>query len=120
MLVGIDDTMKEALAGLYGECKQILYIAPDEDECSDDENEVYADFENITESIKYAGDIVSEESPEKKPVKDVPSELKNIHKKLKQILNEAPDEDICTNEENEIFANIANLINSLKNSNLMK
>ena len=120
MLVGIDDKMKEELAGLYTECKQILYAAPDDGKCSDNEAEVYADFENLAESIKYAGDIISEENPEKKPVVDIPLELKKMHKKLKSILNEAPDEDICTNEENDIFANIANLIDSLKNANFLK
>lgn len=37
---------------LLFEIKQVLSNAPEEDECTDEENEVYADMQNLKESLE--------------------------------------------------------------------
>lgn len=40
------------LRSLLFEIEQILLNAPEEDECTDEENEVYADMQNLKESLE--------------------------------------------------------------------
>ena len=41
-------------------------------------------------------------------------QLKMLKKDVKKILQRAPEEDICANEENEIFADLENLYADLE------
>lgn len=44
--------------------------------------------------------------------------IKKLYKELEYILNTAPIEDDCTDEENQIYSDIANLKNSIENADL--
>lgn len=41
--------------------------------------------------------------------------LKKIKKELKEILDNAPSEELCSNEENDLYSNMQNLIESIEN-----
>lgn len=43
-----------------------------------------------------------------------------LYKELETLLNLAPNEEDCTNEENEVFSDMANLKDSLFNAGYMK
>jgi hypothetical protein len=47
--------MKERLEKLYKEIDTLLNLAPIEDDCSDEENEMYSDMANLKESMFDAG-----------------------------------------------------------------
>lgn len=47
--------MKERLEKLYKEIDTLLNLAPIEDDCSDEENEMYSDMANLKESMSDAG-----------------------------------------------------------------
>ena len=40
------------LRSLLFEIEQVLLNAPEEDECTDEENEIYADMQNLKESLE--------------------------------------------------------------------
>ncbi len=42
--------------------------------------------------------------------------LKSLYKELEFLVNHAPIEDNCTDEENEMYSDMANLKNSMKNA----
>lgn len=42
--------------------------------------------------------------------------LKNLYKEIDFLLNNAPVEDDCTDEENEMYSDMANLKNSMENT----
>jgi hypothetical protein len=42
--------------------------------------------------------------------------LVNLYKEIEFLLNHAPIEDDCTDEENEMYADMANLKNSMENA----
>ncbi len=43
-------------------------------------------------------------------------ETKNLYKEIDFLLNHAPVEDDCTDEENEMYSDMANLKNSMENA----
>lgn len=45
--------------------------------------------------------------------------IKKLYEELDHILNTAPIENDCTDEENQIYSDIANLKNSIENANLV-
>lgn len=47
--------MKERIEKLYKEIDTLLNLAPVEDDCSDEENEMYSDMANLKESMFDAG-----------------------------------------------------------------
>ena len=47
--------MKERLETLYEEIESILNIAPSEENCSEDENIMYSEMENLKEALYNAG-----------------------------------------------------------------
>lgn len=48
-------------------------------------------------------------------MKDFEQDLKDLYMKLENILNsDIPDEEHCTNEENEIIGDLCNLKNSIE------
>lgn len=42
--------------------------------------------------------------------------LKSLYKEIEFLLNHAPVEDDCTDEENEIYSEMANLKNAIENA----
>ncbi len=42
--------------------------------------------------------------------------LRNLYKEIDFLLNHAPVEDDCTDEENEMYSDMANLKNSMENA----
>lgn len=42
--------------------------------------------------------------------------LKNLYKEIEFLLNNAPIEDDCTDEENEMYSYMANLKNSMEDA----
>lgn len=44
--------MNNKLSELYKLVKSVLMEAPDEDDCTDEENEVYADCQNLKENLE--------------------------------------------------------------------
>lgn len=47
--------MEEKLKNLYGQIEDILNLAPDEQDCTKEENEMYADIANLKSSMGKAG-----------------------------------------------------------------
>lgn len=47
--------MREKINELYNNLCDLLDNAPDEDQCTDEENEMYADMANLKDSIELAG-----------------------------------------------------------------
>lgn len=47
--------MEEKLKNLYEQIEDILNLAPDEEDCTKEENEMYADMANLKSSMEEAG-----------------------------------------------------------------
>jgi len=47
--------MREKLEKVYQDIELCLIMAPEEDDCTDEENEMYADMSNLRDSMYNAG-----------------------------------------------------------------
>ena len=79
---------------------------------SEKEQNVANDISNFLCSVLIC-DVYSRKAPDYTNIA-LYEQLKMLKKDVKKILQRAPEEDICANEENEIFADLENLYADLE------
>lgn len=111
-LVGIDENMHAELCKLFHKCKAIASLILDKPVLSEKEQNVANDISNFLCSVLIC-DVYSRKAPDYTNIA-LYEQLKMLKKNVKKILQRAPEEDICANEENEIFADLENLYADLE------
>ena len=110
-LVGIDENVHAQLCGLYHECKAAAHLIVDKPNLTKPEQNIANDISNFLCSVlicdvfsRYPGDYSKLTLME---------QLTLLKKNIKKVLKNVPNEDVCTNEENEIFSDLEHLYESL-------